>query len=231
MQYGAGRNALGKLAWIYHACLGQPAFIRPTYSHNLYSISYVSFLFIAGGKYVPRAVLVDLEPGTMDSVRSGPFGQIFRPDNFVFGKIFVSRYLFQTWRNLQGVALLWDWYINSHDQLSFEERITVFRVPRINDIQFKIQNDNNTGKVHYCVRWNSRIWTKFLLASSSSHNRSKIVQQSTVSTEVTCFLFRKECCQFLRCQSYLECRLKGYSLSFWIQKPTSQATPWQLIIH
>lgn len=40
----------------------------------------------AGGKYVPRAILVDLEPGTMDSVRSGPFGQIFRPDNFVFGK-------------------------------------------------------------------------------------------------------------------------------------------------
>ena len=41
---------------------------------------------IAGGKYVPRAVLVDLEPGTMDAVRSGPFGQIFRPDNFVFGQ-------------------------------------------------------------------------------------------------------------------------------------------------
>lgn len=74
-----------------------------------------------GGKYVPRAVCVDLEPGkfiqdrrnimyenntvaiislriyffhfmtfpwkgTMDSVRSGPFGQIFRPDNFVFGQ-------------------------------------------------------------------------------------------------------------------------------------------------
>ena len=30
--------------------------------------------------------MVDLEPGTMDSVRSGPFGQIFRPDNFVFGQ-------------------------------------------------------------------------------------------------------------------------------------------------
>uniref|UniRef100_A0A4W2I9P6 Tubulin/FtsZ GTPase domain-containing protein n=1 Tax=Bos indicus x Bos taurus TaxID=30522 RepID=A0A4W2I9P6_BOBOX len=38
----------------------------------------------AGNKYVPRAILVDLEPGTMDSVRSEPFGQIFRPDNFVF---------------------------------------------------------------------------------------------------------------------------------------------------
>ena len=33
-----------------------------------------------------QAVLVDLEPGTMDSVRSGPYGQIFRPDNFVFGQ-------------------------------------------------------------------------------------------------------------------------------------------------
>ncbi len=40
----------------------------------------------SGGKYVPRCVLVDLEPGTMDSVRSGPFGEIFRPDNFVFGQ-------------------------------------------------------------------------------------------------------------------------------------------------
>lgn len=39
-----------------------------------------------GGRYVPRAVLVDLEPGTMDSVRAGPFGQLFRPDNFVFGQ-------------------------------------------------------------------------------------------------------------------------------------------------
>ncbi|KAF3844546.1 hypothetical protein F7725_007709 [Dissostichus mawsoni] len=46
----------------------------------------VYFNEASGGKYVPRAVLVDLEPGTMDSVRSGPFGQIFRPDNFVFGQ-------------------------------------------------------------------------------------------------------------------------------------------------
>ena len=30
--------------------------------------------------------MVDLEPGTMDSVRSGPYGRIFRPDNFVFGQ-------------------------------------------------------------------------------------------------------------------------------------------------
>jgi tubulin beta len=39
-----------------------------------------------GGKYVPRSILLDLEPGTMDAVRSGPYGQLFRPDNFVFGQ-------------------------------------------------------------------------------------------------------------------------------------------------
>ncbi|THH01140.1 hypothetical protein EW026_g1500 [Hermanssonia centrifuga] len=41
---------------------------------------------VGANKYVPRAVLVDLEPGTMDSVRSGPLGNLFRPDNFVFGQ-------------------------------------------------------------------------------------------------------------------------------------------------
>uniref|UniRef100_A0A3P9BE34 Tubulin beta chain n=1 Tax=Maylandia zebra TaxID=106582 RepID=A0A3P9BE34_9CICH len=36
-----------------------------------------------GGKYVPRALLVDLEPGTMDSVRGSRIGALFRPDNFI----------------------------------------------------------------------------------------------------------------------------------------------------
>ncbi|KNC86210.1 hypothetical protein SARC_01647, partial [Sphaeroforma arctica JP610] len=41
----------------------------------------------SGGKYVPRAVLVDLEPGTMNSVRAGKNGHLFRPDNFVYGQV------------------------------------------------------------------------------------------------------------------------------------------------
>jgi len=41
---------------------------------------------MAASKYVPRAVLVDLEPGTMDAIRSGKYGKMFRPDNFVFGQ-------------------------------------------------------------------------------------------------------------------------------------------------
>lgn len=37
------------------------------------------------GNYVPRSILLDLEPGTLDAARSGPYGQLFRPDNFVSG--------------------------------------------------------------------------------------------------------------------------------------------------
>ncbi|KAI0290238.1 beta-tubulin 1 tubb1 [Russula brevipes] len=41
---------------------------------------------IGANKYVPRAILIDLEPGTMDAVRTGPHGGLFRPDNYVFGQ-------------------------------------------------------------------------------------------------------------------------------------------------
>lgn len=34
-------------------------------------------------KYVPRAILLDLEPGTMDAIRAGPLGNLFRPDNYI----------------------------------------------------------------------------------------------------------------------------------------------------
>ena len=47
----------------------------------------VYFNEATGGRYVPRAVLMDLEPGTMDSVRAGPFGQLFRPDNLKLGSL------------------------------------------------------------------------------------------------------------------------------------------------
>eukprot|EP00434_Breviolum_minutum_P008933 symbB.v1.2.007871.t1/scaffold448.1/size203282/23 len=58
-------------------------FVPNKFSHERIN---VYFNEATGGRYVPRAVLMDLEPGTMDSVRAGPFGQLFRPDNFVFGQ-------------------------------------------------------------------------------------------------------------------------------------------------
>ena len=46
------------------------------------------FFQVLGGHVRRRAPasLMDLEPGTMDSVRAGPFGQAFRADNLVFGQ-------------------------------------------------------------------------------------------------------------------------------------------------
>lgn len=48
--------------------------------------SFVAVSRSSNGKYVPRAVLLDLEPGTMEAVRSGKYGSLFRPDNFVYGQ-------------------------------------------------------------------------------------------------------------------------------------------------
>lgn len=64
---------------------------EPTVSRTFHTQFYFSEFSVyyneaSGGKYVPRAILVDLEPGTMDSIRAGPYGQLFRPDNFIFGQ-------------------------------------------------------------------------------------------------------------------------------------------------
>jgi hypothetical protein len=37
----------------------------------------------SGGKYAPRAVFFDLEPGMIGAVRASPLGELFRPGNLV----------------------------------------------------------------------------------------------------------------------------------------------------
>ncbi|KAK2576968.1 hypothetical protein KPH14_011932 [Odynerus spinipes] len=39
-----------------------------------------------GERYVPRAILVDLDPGSLSATISGQYGRLFNPDNFVAGK-------------------------------------------------------------------------------------------------------------------------------------------------
>ncbi|KAJ8973274.1 hypothetical protein NQ317_019540 [Molorchus minor] len=46
----------------------------------------VYFREASNNNYVPRAVLVDLEPGTMDAVRGTKYGYLFHPDYFIFGQ-------------------------------------------------------------------------------------------------------------------------------------------------
>ncbi|GER52445.1 tubulin alpha chain [Striga asiatica] len=38
------------------------------------------------GKHVPMAVFVDLEPTVVDEVRSGPYRQLFHPEQLICGK-------------------------------------------------------------------------------------------------------------------------------------------------
>lgn len=41
---------------------------------------------VNGKKYVPRSIMVDLEPGPIDSVRMSTYGRLFRPDNFIYSQ-------------------------------------------------------------------------------------------------------------------------------------------------
>jgi len=36
-------------------------------------------------RFVPRAILVDLEPGILEVIKAAPTGKMFKPDNFIFG--------------------------------------------------------------------------------------------------------------------------------------------------
>lgn len=39
----------------------------------------------ASGKYVPRAILTDLEDVVIDNIQTGPLKDLFRPNNFIHG--------------------------------------------------------------------------------------------------------------------------------------------------
>jgi len=38
------------------------------------------------GKYVPRSLYVDLEPGVIDDVKTGQFRSLFHPETMITGK-------------------------------------------------------------------------------------------------------------------------------------------------
>ena len=52
--------------------------------HQLERIN-VFFNEVGRDRYVPRAILADLEPGPINKVKNGELGGLFRPDNFVSG--------------------------------------------------------------------------------------------------------------------------------------------------
>ncbi|KAF2435731.1 tubulin subunit [Tothia fuscella] len=44
------------------------------------------FTETAGGKYVPRSIVVDLDPSPIDEIRTGKYGKLFHPELLISGK-------------------------------------------------------------------------------------------------------------------------------------------------
>ncbi|KCZ75661.1 tubulin beta chain, partial [Anncaliia algerae PRA109] len=88
LQTGQCGNQIGSKFWEVlseeHAINGDGVYVgnKPEQLERI----NVYFSESSSKKYVPRAILVDLEPGTMDTVKQGPLGPLFRPDNFIFGQ-------------------------------------------------------------------------------------------------------------------------------------------------
>lgn len=49
--------------------------------------SSVYFTEAGNDKYVPRSIQIDLEPGTMDTIKSGSLGRLFSPNTFISGQV------------------------------------------------------------------------------------------------------------------------------------------------
>ncbi|KAM9248297.1 tubulin beta-1 chain [Dugong dugon] len=85
IQIGQCGNQIGAKFW---EVIGEEHGIDPAGSYHGDSALQLERISVYyneahGKKYVPRAVLVDLEPGTMDSIRSSKLGALFQPDSFV----------------------------------------------------------------------------------------------------------------------------------------------------
>ena len=87
LQVGQCGNQIGANFWETitgeHGLDKTGTFVEDKANRQLLDRANVYFTEAQSGKYVPRAVLFDLEPGVLEAVRSGPVGGIFRPDNIL----------------------------------------------------------------------------------------------------------------------------------------------------
>jgi len=87
IQVGQCGNQIGNRFWqtviAEHNLDGSGKYVGETQLVDLDKVSV--YMRAAGERYVPRACLIDLEPGTVDVIKASPVGTLFKPDNFVFG--------------------------------------------------------------------------------------------------------------------------------------------------
>ncbi|KAJ3186282.1 alpha-tubulin [Gaertneriomyces sp. JEL0708] len=93
LQAGQAGNQIGSKFWEVISnehCIDPTGHFAPE-EHDVHTdtrLERISVYFDegSGGKYVPRSVLIDLEPGTMDSIRGSRYGALFHPDSFINGQ-------------------------------------------------------------------------------------------------------------------------------------------------
>ena len=93
VQVGQCGNQIGNAFWDTmskeHKLAGDGKFAGDASegSEDLSRLDKIDVYFKDAGnrRYVPRAALVDLEPGSLDVIKASPMGKMFKPDNFVFG--------------------------------------------------------------------------------------------------------------------------------------------------
>ena len=68
----------------------------------------VYFNEVQDSRYVPRAILLDLEPGVLDSIRAGPIGTLFRPGECSFENCEMIQLTFECNRQYD-LCSIWSW--------------------------------------------------------------------------------------------------------------------------
>ncbi|KAF5298070.1 hypothetical protein FQA39_LY11838 [Lamprigera yunnana] len=88
IQLGGGGNFIGLKFW--EVICDEHSIDARGYFHGESELQLqrinVYFNEISNTKFVPRVILIDLEPGTLDIVKSTPFGRLFRPGNYIVGQ-------------------------------------------------------------------------------------------------------------------------------------------------
>ncbi|VDO18788.1 unnamed protein product [Heligmosomoides polygyrus] len=80
-------NACWELYCLEHG-INQSGFLEESLDQKKMSSQSLQAFYSesSNGKYVPRAIYIDLEPTVLDEIRHGPFSGLFHPDQIISGK-------------------------------------------------------------------------------------------------------------------------------------------------
>jgi tubulin alpha len=79
-------NACWELFCLEHGIMPDGTIGSGGGASNVTDDAFNTFFYETGAKYVPRSLLVDLEPTVVDEVRTGAYRQLFHPEQIISGK-------------------------------------------------------------------------------------------------------------------------------------------------